>query len=100
MARVLEVASRIHVGANQEEGKVAAQLLDSSSQYAYIGDKEYAANGEIVVASKKAQVFFIENINPGNSVEGIVAWDVPEGQEPDRLELHDSPFSGGVTVDL
>lgn len=75
-----------------------ASLLDSSSQYAYIGDKEYTASSEVFAASKKAENFFLENINPGNSVEGIVVWDVPEGEKPDRLELHDSPFSGGVTV--
>jgi hypothetical protein len=39
-------------------------------------------------------------INPGNRIEGTLAYDVPPRTRPARLELHDSPFSRGVTVDL
>jgi hypothetical protein len=74
-----------------------AQTLDASSQFAYIAGKEYEAEGGIY----SDESFFLENIiNPGNKVKGIVAWDVPKGKKPDRLELHDSLFSGGVTVNL
>jgi hypothetical protein len=77
-----------------------ASTLDSSSQYAYIGDKQYTASSDVVMATPQAQAFFLQNINPGNSVQGIVVWDVPKGAKPDRLELHDSMFSGGVTVQV
>lgn len=77
-----------------------AQLMDASSQYLYVGDKEYSADSEVVLSDKRAEAFFLEDINPGNTVDGIVVWDVPEGAQPDRLELHDSPFSGGVEVRL
>jgi Protein kinase domain/Domain of unknown function (DUF4352) len=39
-------------------------------------------------------------VNPGNRVEGTLVYDVPPRMRPARMELHDSPFSRGVTVDL
>lgn len=41
-----------------------------------------------------------EQINPGNSIEATVAFDVPLGTVPAEIELHDSLFSGGTTVSL
>lgn len=43
---------------------------------------------------------FLNEINPGNSVEGIIVFDIPLDAELVLLELHDSPFSGGVLVAL
>ena len=77
-----------------------SQLMDGSSQYLYIGDKEYSADSDAILADKRAEAFFIEEINPGLSVDGIIVWDVPVGSSPDRLELHDSFLSGGVEVTL
>ncbi|NEW29393.1 DUF4352 domain-containing protein [Nocardia cyriacigeorgica] len=39
-------------------------------------------------------------INPGNSVEVTIVFDVPVGTVPASLELHDSMFSGGAKVAL
>jgi len=39
-------------------------------------------------------------INPGNGVRGTLVYDLPPGVRPVRLELHDSPFSRGVTLRL
>jgi hypothetical protein len=39
-------------------------------------------------------------VNPGNRVEGTLVYDVPPRMRPARMELHDSPFSRGVTVAL
>ena len=36
----------------------------------------------------------------GNSAKGKLIFDVPKGTEFTGLELHDSPFSGGVEVGL
>ncbi|RFU39420.1 DUF4352 domain-containing protein [Actinomadura logoneensis] len=41
-----------------------------------------------------------EEINPGNAVKGILVYDVPRGTRFRELRLHDSMFSGGVTVPL
>ena len=43
---------------------------------------------------------FLAQINPGNSVEGLLVYDIPKDAVPTKLQLHDSPFSGGVTVQL
>jgi len=43
---------------------------------------------------------FIEEINPGNSLDGTVVFDVPAGLIPVSIELHDSAFSDGVKVRL
>jgi len=39
-------------------------------------------------------------INPGNSIDAAVVFDVPVGTVPATLEVHDSAHSGGVTVKL
>lgn len=41
---------------------------------------------------------FLNEINPGNSVESTIAFDVPEGLVPAKLILHDDMMSGGVEV--
>ncbi|GLU47156.1 DUF4352 domain-containing protein [Nocardiopsis ansamitocini] len=43
---------------------------------------------------------FLNQVNPGNSVDVKVVFDIPEDVSPDRVELHGSMFSGGVTVGL
>jgi len=40
------------------------------------------------------------DINPGNTVRGELAFDMPAGLKAVKAELHDSAFSGGVTVNL
>lgn len=42
----------------------------------------------------------MSDINPGNSIQVRAAFDVPPGTQPAELELHDSMFSGGVSVRL
>jgi len=39
-------------------------------------------------------------INPGNSVEGVLVFDVPEGLTPTAIALHESMFSDGALVSL
>ena len=42
----------------------------------------------------------LEEINPGNTVKGIVVFDVPKDAQLASIDLHDSAFSGGVEVSL
>lgn len=78
----------------------AAQYFDSSSQ------KLLDAQGRTHSADSSAAIYlpdsnsFLTSINPGNTVEGIVVFDIPADATPASIELHDSPFSGGVTVTL
>jgi hypothetical protein len=43
---------------------------------------------------------FYEDINPGNTLNSKIVFDVPAGATLTHIELHDSMFSGGVTVSL
>ncbi|WP_328389951.1 DUF4352 domain-containing protein [Nocardia sp. NBC_00416] len=40
------------------------------------------------------------DINPGNAMEVIIAFDIPAAAQPATLEFHDSMLSGGVRVAL
>ncbi|MGB3698617.1 MAG: DUF4352 domain-containing protein [Gordonia sp. (in: high G+C Gram-positive bacteria)] len=41
-----------------------------------------------------------DNINPGNSVDVKLVYDMPKNAAPASIELHDSMFSGGASVNL
>jgi hypothetical protein len=75
------------------------RTLSSGSQYAYAGDARYADT--LIIGLEGADRAFVENINPGNKVTNVpIVFDVPPGTQLTHLELHDSPFSGGVRVNL
>jgi hypothetical protein len=78
-----------------------AQLFDASSQTLFdTKGREYSADGGAALYLGDAGKSFLEQINPGNVVKGIVVFDIPPGTALDRVELHDSPFSGGADVKL
>jgi Domain of unknown function (DUF4352) len=64
-------------------------------------DSEYSPDNS-AWAYLDANNTLLEEINPGNSVTGRVAWDVPKKTKPDRLLLKEGifGFSEGVTVSL
>ena len=74
----------------------------------FFGDnaKLFNAEGQEFSADSEAAIYLddssslYEEINPGNSLQSKVVFDVPAGTTPTAIELHDSMFSGGVTVDL
>ena len=77
-----------------------AQLLDASSQKALdAAGKEYSADSSAAMYLGDTSTF-LNQLNPGSTVNGQIAYDVPVGTQLTALELHDSPFSGGVTVNL
>jgi hypothetical protein len=76
-----------------------AQLFDSSSQKALdASSTAYDADGGAAMYVNKNAETFLNNINPGNQVKGVIPFDVPKSVTITTLELHDSPFSGGVKV--
>lgn len=78
-----------------------AQTFDSSSQYLYdAANAKYSADGTASLYANRQGSTFLNQINPGNSVSGILVFDLPKDKTPTSAELHDSPFSGGVKVDL
>ncbi len=81
---------------------------NGDSAGSFFGDNQFlidtdgrkaSADSEAAVYIEDSQSLF-EEINPGNSVTGTVVFDVPADAEPASLELHDSMFSGGVTVEV
>lgn len=76
------------------------QLFDDSNQKALdASGNEYAADTEAGIYLENSEAFLNE-INPGNSVNGILVFDVPKGTKLTAMEFHDSPFSGGAQVSL
>ncbi|MCM0673884.1 DUF4352 domain-containing protein [Micromonospora phytophila] len=77
------------------------QTLDGSSQKAYAADgTEYSSDTEAGIYANEDQSTFFEEINPGNQVTGVFVFDIPKNVKLTKLELHDSAFSGGITVAL
>ncbi|MFC4909879.1 DUF4352 domain-containing protein [Actinomadura gamaensis] len=68
-------------------------LVDTEGRRFEVDDEAAAYLGE------RARSLF-EQINPGNTVSGILVYDVPKGVRLHELRLHDSLFSRGVTVPL
>ncbi|WP_195849146.1 DUF4352 domain-containing protein [Arsenicicoccus cauae] len=81
----------------------APQMMFADSQKAFAGESEYSANSMASVTDASAnntQSVWMENINPGNAVQGNLFFDVPKGTKLTKLVLHDSAFSGGVDIKL
>ena len=78
-----------------------AQLFDAGSQ------KGTTDTGASVDADSAASLVipenensFLEEINPGNSIDVVVVYDIAKDQSLVSVELYDSLFSNGVTVSL
>jgi hypothetical protein len=61
--------------------------------------RSHSADSTAAIYLENSQSFITE-INPGNAVEAVVVFDIPADAVPTSVELHDSMFSGGVTVSL
>lgn len=78
-----------------------AQLLSDSDQKAYDAkDTQYSTDSAAALQANKNADVFLNEINPGNNVTGVLVFSVPKKVKLTRLELHDSFMSGGITVKL
>ncbi len=79
-----------------------AQTLDDSSQFVFdaAGRKFDASSQADIYINGSSDSVFLQDINPGNTVHGKIAFDLPAGDKAVKAELHDSTFSDGVTVSL
>jgi hypothetical protein len=78
-----------------------AQTFDSGDQHARGADgTKYDSDptAEIYV-NKDANTLFNE-INPGNTATGVLVFDIPKTAKLASVELHDSAFSGGISVTI
>jgi hypothetical protein len=60
--------------------------------------RSYAADS--MAALSMNQDSMVIDMNPGFSITVKVPFDVPPGTVPDKIELHDSAFSSGVSVQV
>lgn len=76
-----------------------AQLFDAGSQKGTTNTGATVdADGSASLVVPENENSFLEEINPGNSIEVVVVYDIAKDQTLETLELYDSIFSGGVTV--
>ncbi|PSL01026.1 uncharacterized protein DUF4352 [Murinocardiopsis flavida] len=75
-------------------------IFDSTAQKLHDADgKEYSTDAEAQLTEGADS--WVNDINPGNKVDGKLIFDVPEGVQPDSVELHDFlSLDGGAVVDL
>jgi hypothetical protein len=81
-------------------GDEAQTFSDSSQKLIDAQGRQFDAATGVAVMYVPDSEAFLNNINPGNSVNGVLVFDVPRGLAPAAVDLHDSPFSGGVSVAL
>jgi hypothetical protein len=62
--------------------------------------REFDADAGAALMNVPDSESFLTDINPGNSVEGVLVFDVPEGLSPAAIELHESMFSSGTLISL
>jgi hypothetical protein len=63
-------------------------------------DREFSPDSTAMIYMKDGSDAWLKEINPGNSLEGNLLFDLPVDATPATIELHDSAFSGGVKVSL
>jgi hypothetical protein len=78
-----------------------ARTFTSGNQNAYnAAGQKYAADSAAGIYLEEGSRAFLEDINPGNSVNGIIVFDIPKDAKIVKVELHDSAFSGGVVINV
>jgi hypothetical protein len=78
-----------------------AQAFSDSSQKASGADKtQYSTDSAAGLYANQDAATLFNQINPGNQVTGVLVYDIPAAATLAKLELHDSPFSSGVAVQL
>ncbi|XVQ89158.1 DUF4352 domain-containing protein [Microbispora siamensis] len=81
-------------------GDEAQMFSDSAQKLIDTKGRTFDADSGAAALGLKDSNAFLNNINPGNAVNGILLFDVPEDVKLKAVELHDSLFSDGVTVSL
>jgi hypothetical protein len=78
-----------------------SQLFDAGNQKGVTDTGATVdADGSASLAVPENENSFLEKINPGNSVDVVVVYDIAKDQQLEAVVLYDSMFSGGVSVSL
>lgn len=76
-----------------------SQMFDAGSQKALDGKgNTYDADAAAALVVNGTAETFLNTINPGNQVAGMLPFDVPKTTMITEVELHDGLFSDGVKV--
>ena len=81
-------------------GNEAQGFFGSNQKLLNAKNQQYAADDAAGVYVDQNYSTLFSTINPGNSVEGIIVFDIPLDQAPVTAELHDNAYSSGVKVNL
>lgn len=81
------------------KGNSAGSFFGENAKLLNTVGQEFSADTEASIYLPDSSSLY-EEINPGNTLNSKVIFDVPEGTIPMVVELHDSAFSSGVTVAL
>lgn len=81
-------------------GDESQVFFDSEQKLKDEKGREHSSDSAAAMYLEGNENVWLEEINPGNTVKGSLIYDLPAGSTPTEIELHDSMFSGGVTVDL
>ncbi|MDH6679805.1 hypothetical protein M2284_004029 [Rhodococcus sp. LBL1] len=77
-------------------GDRAQSFTTSAQKLVDAQNRQYSVDSMATITLDQGVAY--EQINPGNSVEATIVFDVPPGTVPAVLEVHDSVFSGGESV--
>lgn len=78
-----------------------AQTMFADNQKAFDGKgREFETDTASMIYLKNGSETWLNEINPGNTVKGALLFDISKDTTLETIELHDSAFSGGVTVSL
>ncbi len=80
-------------------GNESQTMFDDNQKLTDTQGRTFSTDTEASIYLKSNDLWMSE-INPGNTASGTLIFDMPAGSAPASLELHDSAFSGGVTVSL
>jgi hypothetical protein len=69
-----------------------ARSFSASNQHLIVNGNKYDATVSM------ADENWLEDINPGLSIEASLTFDIPRGAVPEAIEVHDSMFSGGALL--
>lgn len=74
-------------------------MFSYSDQYLYdANENKYSGDSDSYYDTSNPSIG--DNINPGNQLTYNLYFDLPKNSKPNKLEVHDSPFSGGNDIKL
>ena len=78
-----------------------AQTMFADNQTVFDAQgRKFSADTEAMIYLPEKDSPWLTDINPGNSISGVLLFDVPKDVTLDHIELHDSAYSMGVEVSL